>query len=252
MKNYRLITGDCIREMQNLEADSFDACITSPPYNIGIEYGKHQDAMPTEAFLEWADAWGQKIHRLLTGGGSFFLNFAGTPSAPDLPFRLVARLMKYFVLQNTFHWIKAISIGEKSVGHFKPINSKRFVTNCHEYVFHFSLSGAAALDRLAIGVPYADKSNVNRWKHTGGQDRRCRGNVWFIPYETIQTARKHPSPFPVDLAEYCIKISGAKSVIDPFVGCGTTGIAAKNCGVERFVGIDISREYINEAKLYIV
>lgn len=244
-----LITGDCLKVFRRrLALEKFDVAITSPPYNIGIEYGKHNDKMPVDFYIKWIFAVGMEINKHLTPEGSFFLNIAGTPSAPDLPFRTVLILENIFRLQNTFHWIKAISIGDKSVGHFKPINSQRYVTNLHEYVFHFSKYGSAKLDRLALGVPYADKSNVTRWKHTGGRDRRCRGNVWYIPYETIQTGRKHPSPFPVALAEHCIKISGARSVIDPFVGCGTTGVAAYNCKCASFVGIDIDSQYIKEAR----
>ena len=96
----------------------------------------------------------------------------------------------------------------KTFGHFKPINSPRFLNDCHEYVFHFTKSGRVELNRLALGVPYQDKSNIARWRHTQGDDLRCRGNTWFVPYETIQRREKerpHPATFPVQLAEWCIK-----------------------------------------------
>ena len=89
-----------------------------------------------------------------------------------------------------------------SRGHFKPISSQRFLNDCHEYIFHFTKSGRVEIDRLALGVPYQDKSNIARWSHTSGRDRRCRGNTWFIPYETIQSRQKerpHPATFPVEL-----------------------------------------------------
>src|SRR5439155_8892861 len=114
-------------------------------------------------------------------------------------------------LQNTILWIKSISIERDletlSYGHFKPINSSRFLNECHEYVFHFTLSGSVPLDRIAIGVPYADKTNIARWSHTGGQDKRCRGNTWFIPYKTIRRRAKerpHPATFPTELAAKCV------------------------------------------------
>ena len=234
--------------MRKLPAASFDAAVTSPPYNIGLKYGKHDDAMTPREYLIWIEKVSAHIARLVRPGGSFFLNIAGTPSAPDLPFRAVLLIENFWKLQNTFHWIKAISIGEKSVGHFKPINSKRYVTNLHEYVFHFSHFNDAELDRLAVGVPYADKSNVKRWTHTGGRDLRCKGNVWFIPYDTIQKSRGHPSPFPVSLAEHCIRIAKAKKVLDPFVGGGSAALAAKRCGCVSFTGIDIDANYIKQAR----
>jgi site-specific DNA-methyltransferase (adenine-specific) len=163
-----------------------------------------------------------------------------------------------FELQNTIHWIKSISIerGEQteSYGHFKPINSSRYLNNCHEYVFHFTPEGKSSLDRLAVGVPYADKTNIARWQHTGGADKRCRGNAWFIPYKTIHQRAKqrpHPATFPTELASKCIRLHGVREavVLDPFLGIGHSAFAAKECSdmVSRFVGFDIDEEYIKVA-----
>src|SRR6185369_13972096 len=90
--------------------------------------------------------WCREVKRLLRPNGSFFLNIGAAPSNPMLPHEVVLSLRDEFVLQNTFHWIKSITVetrvGEEiSVGHFKPISSKRFVTDCHEYIFHLTKHG---------------------------------------------------------------------------------------------------------------
>ena len=142
----------------------------------------------------------------------------------------------------------------RSYGHFKPINSKRFLNDCHEYIFHFTKTGRVEIDRLALGVPYQDKSNISRWSHTRGSDLRCRGNTWFIPYETIQSRareRPHPATFPVQLAEWCIKLHGvsrAHTMLDPFLGIGNSALAAQRCGVKKFIGFEIDQTYLAEAK----
>jgi site-specific DNA-methyltransferase (adenine-specific) len=134
------------------------------------------------------------------------------------------------------------------------INSPRFLNDCHEYVFHFTREGKTKLDRLAVGVPYADKSNIARWSHTNGRDKRCRGNTWFIPYKTIHQRAKqrpHPATFPTELAVKCIRLHGRKSAVmlDPFLGIGHSAFAAKECGdmISRFNGFDIDEEYIKIA-----
>ena len=176
-----------------------------------------------------------------------------------LPNEIVIELRDFFVLQNTIHWIKSITIEDRdsnvrSYGHFKPINSKRFLNDCHEYIFHFTKTGHAEIDRLALGVPYQDKSNISRWSHTRGSDLRCRGNTWFIPYETIQSRAKerpHPATFPVQLAEWCIKLHGASRVqtmLDPFLGIGNSALAAQRCDVKKFIGFEIDQTYLAEAK----
>ena len=121
-------------------------------------------------------------------------------------------------------------------------------------VFHLTKSGDVPLERLAVGVPYADKSNIARWNHTRGSDQRCRGNNWFVPYQTIKSRanqRPHPATFPVQLAQWCIKIHGKNSelsVLDPFLGIGNAALAAHQCGVKQFVGIEIDEEYLGVAR----
>ena len=278
---------DCIKGMSRLADDSIDLVVTSPPYNLGIRYGKFADTQDRESYLNWCGEWAKQIRRVLKSSGSCFLNIGGAPSNPMLPHEVVMALRGSFVLQNTIHWIKSITInaaggeisasnlhlnplpaqGEadakrqvrvegsaKTYGHFKPISSKRFLNDCHEYIFHFTKTGRVELDRRAIGVPYQDKSNIARWRHTRGSDLRCRGNTWFIPYETIQSREKerpHPATFPVQLAEWCIKLHGVSRVetmLDPFLGIGNSAIAAQRCGVKRFIGFEIDETYLAEAK----
>jgi site-specific DNA-methyltransferase (adenine-specific) len=257
-----LAAQDCIEGMSKLPAESVDVVVTSPPYNIGARYNSYQDRVPHEKYLRWTLSWAVEVKRILKPNGSFFLNLGTAPSNPLLPHELAIELKSLFVLQNTFHWIKSITIETPkievlSVGHFKPINSSRFVNNCHEYVFHLTKHGTTPLDRLSLGVPYADKSNVRRWRHAKGRDVRCRGNVWFIPYETIRSRkiqRSHPATFPVQLAVNCIKIQGYTSqavMLDPFLGLGHTAKAAKLCGIRKFIGFDIDPEYVKLARLKI-
>jgi site-specific DNA-methyltransferase (adenine-specific) len=121
-------------------------------------------------------------------------------------------------------------------------------------VFHLTKDGKTPVDRLSVGVPYSDKSNIRRWAHTAGKDARCRGNNWFIPYKTIvnrSKERPHPATFPVELAVNCIKIHGERAgivMVDPFVGIGHSAVAARLCGVARFFGFDIDRQYVEVAR----
>lgn len=250
---------DCVEGMRSLPDQSIDLVVTSPPYNLGIQYGSYDDVRSDEEYLAWSLEWTGEVRRLLKPGGSFFLNVGASPKNPWMPHQLVLALRPLFTLQNTLHWIKSISVETRageilSVGHFKPINSKRYITDCHEFIFHFTLSGDVPVDRVAVGVPYADKSNIARWGHTEGRDRRCRGNNWFIPYETINSRkgeRPHPATFPWALARQCITLHGGepkeKTMLEPFLGIGHAAIAAGEAGIGRFIGFEIDEEYFTEA-----
>jgi site-specific DNA-methyltransferase (adenine-specific) len=252
---------DCVEGTRAIADASVDLVVTSPPYNLGIAYSRYSDNQERGAYLDWSHTWATQLRRVLKPDGSLFLNVGASPSNPLLPHELVLRFRDLFVLQNTIHWIKAISIEDgdgdgltTSRGHFKPISSPRYLNDCHEYVFHLTPNGKTPIDRLALGVPYADKSNIARWGHTEGKDRRCRGNTWFVPYQTIQRRAKerpHPATFPVQLAEWCIKLHGVsriETMLDPFLGIGNSAVAAKGCGVKNFIGFEIDEQYLAEAR----
>ncbi len=209
------------------------------------------------------EAVGREVRRVLSDDGSFFLNVGGKPTDPWVAWDVSQRFREHFVLQNVIHWVKSIAIpkedagrypnirGDIAVGHYKPINGQRFLHDCYEPIFHFTKSGKVKLDRLAVGVPYQDKSNIGRWK-SAQRDLRCRGNTWFIPYETIwdrRSQRPHPSTFPVKLPQMCIKIHGVGRtalVLDPFMGIGSTAMACTMLDVA-CVGFDVDEGYLDVA-----
>ncbi|MED5585121.1 MAG: site-specific DNA-methyltransferase [Verrucomicrobiota bacterium] len=256
---FDLRNGDCVEGMRTMEAASVDVIVTSPPYNLDISYRSFEDSAARDEFLDWCDVWSDEVNRVMREDGSFFLNLGASPKNPFLPHELLLRLREKFVLQNTIHWIKSITVeqrdgGEISVGHFKPINSPRYLNDCHEYLFHLTRKGSTKIDRLAIGVPYSDKSNINRWEHTKGNDVRCRGNTWFIPYKTIQnrdSQRPHPATFPVELARRCLALHGKGEqtvVLDPFLGIGHAALAAAEYGAKQCIGFEIDNEYLETAR----
>jgi site-specific DNA-methyltransferase (adenine-specific) len=181
---------------------------------------------------------------------SFFLNISGSSSQPWLPFELIVRLRSLFVLQNHITWIKSIATAADSVGHYKPVRGARYLNHAHEHIFHLTHAGDVQLDRLSVGVPFKDKSNIARRGHAS--DLRCRGNTWFIPYDTVQTkAQKfhHPGTFPLALPQWCIRLHGKPGavVLDPFMGTGTTLLAAQQENAAG-IGIEMDPAYVEIAR----
>jgi site-specific DNA-methyltransferase (adenine-specific) len=258
--------GDCLKVLPNLPPASIGVIVTSPPYNIGVDYNSYEDDMPRSEYLTWTERWTRAAARAMHPDGSLFLNVGAKPTDPWVPLEVAQVARHHFKLQNTIHWVKSIAIDrdaaganaglekDLAVGHYKPINSERFINDCHEFIFHFTPGGRTRLDRRAVGVPYQDKSNIKRWGGDGPakQDKRCRGNTWFIPYETIQSRdrdRPHPASFPPKVPEQCIRLHGlerAGTVMDPFLGLGNTAIAAARLGLD-FVGIEMDQHYLDEA-----
>lgn len=259
----RFFLGDCLHWLPRLAPQSIDAVVTSPPYNLGIKYNSYEDGMPRADYLEWTGRWVAAVAAALRPQGSLFLNVGAKPKDPWVAMDIAQAVRPHLLLQNTIHWVKSIVIErgaagaraglprDLAVGHYKPINSPRFVNDCHEFVFHFTPAGETPLDRTAIGVAYQDQSNVTRWQ-AAGSGVRCRGNAWFLPYETINSREKdrpHPATFPVRLPEYCLRLHGIdrlRLVVDPFTGLGNTALACLGLGLD-FVGIELDRQYLDEA-----
>jgi site-specific DNA-methyltransferase (adenine-specific) len=259
----RFYLGDAVDIVRALTPGSIDLVVTSPPYNLGIRYRSYDDGRPRSEYLRWTHDWVRAVAAALAPEGSLFLNVGAKPTDPWTALDVAQTVRQHLHLQNLIHWIKSITIeadaagtrsgltDDLSVGHYKPINSGRFLHDCQEFVFHFSHHGRAPLDRLALGVKYQDVSNVTRWRGAGS-GTRCRGNTWFIPYETIQSRdrdRPHPATFPPKLPEYCMRLHGlarTRVVLDPFLGLGSTAVAALRLDLG-FVGIELDEHYLKEA-----
>jgi len=283
---------DCVQGLNSLPEKSVDIVTTSPPYNLNIDYNTYKDNKSRQEYLSWLDQVFSAIHRCINDQGHFWLNVGYSNIDPWVGMDVAQVARNYFVLQNNFVWVKSITINDITTGHFKPINSERFANPTWEHLFHFTKTGQLACDKLSIGVPYMWDCNIDNSGRIRGRlakkfgfdnikdfnknadhetkelfnnelaqklsqvkprsDRRCRGNTWFVPYDTIVSRQQHrgshPATFPVALVENCIKFSGIKSgvLLDPFMGSGTSAIAAINQGLD-YIGYDIDLDYIQFA-----
>lgn len=282
---------DCVEGMLALPAGSVDIVVTSPPYNLNIQYGKYKDDLPRDSYLKWLHEVFNAVKHCLKDDGHFFLNVGYSNIDPWVGMDVANVARDLFVLQNNFTWVKSIYVDGKTSGHFKPINSDRFANPTWEHLFHFTKTGSITCDKLAAGVPYEWDCNItdgdtrargrqvkkmgfSNWKDfqanaTAEQQEeldlwlsnrpakvkpthRCRGNTWYIPYDTISNRAKergkHPATYPVALVEQCIKFSGVTGIVlDPFMGSGTTAIAAVKQACQ-YIGFDIDEEYIDFAQ----
>lgn len=245
---------DCVAFMDAWKGPKADIVVTSPPYNLGKKYAMYDDRRSWGGYLDWTGEYGRRIHDVMRDDGSFFLNIGYTARRPHIPYDVLSRMCDVagFTLQNTIHWVKSIAIPERgfAAGHFKPINSERFMNQCHEYIFHLTKKGAVKIDKIAIGAPYTDQSNTTRWAH--GRETRDRGNVWFIPYEQKNAGDMiHPCEFPPGLPDMCIRLHGIRRrnmlVYDPFSGIGSTAVACVRLGVGS-VNTEIDEGYVAIAR----
>ncbi len=224
-----------------------DVSVFSPPYFSRDGYSD-----------ELMRATGRAVADAIGDGGRAFMVFGQSREEPLRPFRAVQELIagshERLWLVQTIVWVKSIAIDGKQRAHYKPINSANVLNYCHEYVFMFAHGGdCTPLDRLAIGVPFASKSNLKRGTRGKNGDMHCAGDTWFVPYRTTgQTKKKcHRHGFPLELATRCLLVAGMKpsqTVFDPFMGGGTTAVAAKLLGMNAF-GFELNQQHCDAARV---
>ena len=227
-----IIEQDCVIGMSEMLNESADCIITSPPY-------KDEDGYTDELMIDWIG----QAYRILKNNSVLFMNFGHLAGVKSRAFRVAMMAEDIgFTWNDTITWVK---------NHYRPIQGNKRVNNLTEFIFILT-KGKPCLDRLAIGIPYADKSNIGRFAE---QDLKCRGNVWPIKYKTVQSKeqKRHNDRFPIDLPLFCIKLASLEEkslVIDPFNGSGTTGIACKIQG-HKYVGFEINSAHVQYARRWI-
>lgn len=232
-----------VRVAYDIAPNSIDCIVTSPPYKTKDGY--------SDALMY---ALGDLMHRYLKPCGIAFVNFGQLKEDFQRPFYAQSEIARSHGVEpgQTIIWAKSIAIDGVQKGHFQPINSKRILNYCWEFIFTFYRGSEPELDRLSIGVPYSDKSNLKRGTRGKNGDLHCGGDIWFVPYKTTGASKKkrHRYEFPEELVERCLKVSGLKpgdTVLDPFGGSGTTAAVAKRLGLNAVI-IDKNAEHIASAR----
>ena len=235
----KLINGDVITELKKIPTESIDCIITSPPYWKGFEYESYFNSY--NQYLKWSEKWLRECKRVLNRNGYFFLNVANdsetTVRVHELLNICTNKIM--FKLHDTIIWY---------VYNRQPANTNRQLTNQHEYIFMLRhSSNDVDLHKKEL---YDYNPNIFKTKNVG--------NVWEIPFNknksNISFRKKTKSKwghngFPLDIPLSCILLSTKENdtVLDCFMGSGTTGVACKMLN-RRFIGIDIMEEYVELSK----
>jgi len=222
--------------MKALKSGSIQVCVTSPPYFRQKKY-ETQYSTYNEYRSYLREVW-KEVYRVLSDTGILFVNIGNSFDNQFKAFEVAKDVTDCgFSLVQSVIWVK---------GHHSPIQGEKHLNHLYEYIFLFSKSENYSLNRLAIGIPYKDKSNIGRWK-VATKDLRCRGDVWYINYETVQShsEKMHDAIFPRELPELCVKLASSDPediVLDPFLGSGTSILAAYETG-RRSIGYEIEPAY---------
>ncbi len=217
--------------MVDLPSNSVALMVTSPPYHVGKEYDSD---LTYDEFLDMLNRVFTETYRVLEPGGRAVINVANLGRRPYLPLSHHVTQMMIdigFLMRGEIIWQKAKGAGGNCAwGSWRSPSNPTF-RDLHEYVLCFSKGrfervnrpGRATIDRDAF--------------------MRDTLSIWDIPPESAKRVN-HPAPFPVELPRRLIDLYTFENdlVLDPFMGSGSTGVAARELGRD-YVGYEINAEY---------
>ncbi len=221
--------------------------VTSPPYNASKAYD--EDLSLTEYLSMLHDVFAE-CYRVLAPGGRMVVNVANLGRKPYIPLTSHVNLIMHdigFMHRGEVIWDKSASAGSSCAwGSFQSA-SNPCLRDIHEYLLMFS-KGDYKLPRTK--AERADGRIDTIGKEEFIQQTK---SIWSFATESAKRVN-HPAPFPVELPKRCIEMFTfvGDVVLDPFLGSGTTAVAAKMTG-RKYVGCDLSAEYcaIAEERLMI-
>ena len=236
MINSILRLGDCLEIMSTLPDNSIDMVITSPPYNVGVNYngkGENADKLPLKVYQEWALSVTSNITRLLISGGRMCLELGG--AGRNFPLDYIWQDAAY---KNGLGLFGALALEHRKTnptawGSWLKADAVNTIPNFHMlYIFYKDTP------RKTGGETTINKADFVEW---------TRG-YWHISY-SAGSSKQHPATFPLELPKRCMLLFGHKNdlVLDPFAGTGTTCIACIQ-NQRNFLGIEIESKYYEIAK----
>lgn len=229
----KIVCGDCIELMRLIPDGSIDLVVTSPPYNLknssgnGMKDGRggkwknaallngyesHHDCMPHDKYVEWQRECLSEMMRILSEDGCIFYNHKWRVQRGLIQDR--HDIIDGFPVRQIIIWKRNGGINFNS-GYFLPTYEVIYLITKPKFKL-------------------APKANAH-------------GDVWEFSQET---GNPHPAPYPLKLIERCIASTTAEIVLDPFMGSGTTAVAAKKLG-RKFIGLEISQHYCDMANIRI-
>jgi len=232
----RIIQGDCLEVMRRIPDNSVDVTFADPPFNLKKKYNSYYDEQESEEYLAWCREWLYEMVRITKPTGSIFVH-----NIPRWLIYFASYLNEIAIFR---HWIAWDAMGS-------PLG-KTLLPNHYGILYYvksdsFKFYDIRMLHKRCRNCHYIlqDYGGKKSQMHQFGP---LVSDVWTDIHRIRHRKRRdeHPCQLPVPLLERLLLMSSNEGdlVLDPFIGTGTTAIAAKRLG-RRYIGIDIDQKYVD-------
>jgi site-specific DNA-methyltransferase (adenine-specific) len=241
----RIRNEDALAALAQMPTSCVDLIVADPPYGLGKDYGNDSDKLDPEEYLAWTTKWLDLALPRLKPTGSLYI-FLTWRNSPEI----FCALKKRMLMLNEIIWDRRVP----SMGG----GTRRF-SSVHDTIGFFALGKDYYFNIDAVRIPYDAETKKARsrsifegskWLENGYNPK----DVWSVSrlHREHRERVDHPTQKPIEIVERMIKASCPPGgvVLDPFMGSGTTALAALKCGAQ-FIGFELNPEYcrIGERRL---
>jgi site-specific DNA-methyltransferase (adenine-specific) len=264
LETNKIINGDCVKVMASLPESCVDLIVTSPPYNVGIDYDSYDDKQSMEDYWQFTKDWLSESYRILKDDGRIAVNIPYEVNVQDRGGRILFMSEFYQIMKNLgFKFFGLVDLNEQSPHRSKTTAWGSWMSPSAPYIYNPKECVILGYKKNHIkkikGEPQWKGELVDLEQEDGTikqkmmyqeEDKKDFMSLVYGQWEYFaDTKQQTKATFSMDIPMKAIKILTYRNdiVLDPFTGSGTSLVAAEVSG-RRWLGIELSENYTKVAK----